>query len=211
MLSIRYSRLGSYIGAVHRRGVATISPLVSSSSSRWARLPLSVRAHSYPVQGRHTRISPRSLLYVCLPIAFVAFYRPPGNPVLVGSGSYSPTQQGIPTHRYAPAQVRTVKQVATGMAVKGTYFPGPSPAHLSPNLQVVCIPCSVSAKVQSYSPPVKSWFRIAISRRSRYVRGAYNMLGARGTDMLHSAPFFPAAWLSRGPSIGPVTYGKASK
>ena len=31
------------------------------------------------------------------------FYRPPGNPVLVGSGSYSPTQQGIPTHRYAPA------------------------------------------------------------------------------------------------------------
>ena len=33
------------------------------------------------------------------------FYRPPGNPVLVGSGSYSPTQQGIPTHRYAPATV----------------------------------------------------------------------------------------------------------
>ena len=34
------------------------------------------------------------------------FYRPPGNPVLVGSGSYSPTQQGIPTHRYGgPAHV----------------------------------------------------------------------------------------------------------
>ena len=35
------------------------------------------------------------------------FYRPPGNPVLVGSGSYSPTQQGIPTHRYGgPAALK---------------------------------------------------------------------------------------------------------
>ena len=34
-------------------------------------------------------------------------YRPPGNPVLVGSGSYSPTQQGIPTHRYGgPAALK---------------------------------------------------------------------------------------------------------
>ena len=36
-----------------------------------------------------------------------ALYRPPGIPVLVGSGSYSPTQQGIPTHRYGgPALLR---------------------------------------------------------------------------------------------------------
>ena len=36
-----------------------------------------------------------------------ALYRPPGIPVLVGSGSYSPTQQGIPTHRYGgPAALK---------------------------------------------------------------------------------------------------------
>ena len=45
------------------------------------------------------------------------FYRPPGNPVLVGSYTFGRVQSGIPTHRYG-------------------------------------------------GPAVKSWFRIAISRRS---------------------------------------------
>ena len=43
------------------------------------------------------------------------------------------------------------------------------------------------------------------------VSGTYT--GSRGgisIPRLETAPFFPAAWLSRGPSIGPVTYGKAS-
>ena len=77
----RHSRLGSYIGAVHRRGVATISPLVSSSSSRWARLPLSVRAHSYPVQGRHTTSGMHSSGSVILADRFLYWTRYRSRPV----------------------------------------------------------------------------------------------------------------------------------
>ena len=32
-------------------------------------------------------------------------YRPPGNPVLVGSGSYEQSWRAIPTHRFGGAQV----------------------------------------------------------------------------------------------------------
>ena len=59
-----------------------------------------------------------------------AFYRPPGNPVLVGSDTFGRYQSGIPTHRYG----------------------GPAACLCSPNLQVgrylqrnerlLSIPCS---------------------------------------------------------------------
>ena len=38
-----------------------------------------------------------------------AFYRPPGNPVLVGSDTFGRYQSGIPTHRYGGPEVLNVQ------------------------------------------------------------------------------------------------------
>ena len=49
-----------------------------------------------------------------------AFYRPPGNPVLVGSDTFGRYQSGIPTHRYGGPAVATHISSLTMPSVKDT-------------------------------------------------------------------------------------------
>ena len=86
------------------------------------------------------------------------FYRPPGNPVLVGSYTFGRVQSGIPTHRYG-------------------------------------------------GPAVKSWFRIAISRRSRVQnRGALvtNSMISRPVTAYTAYTQGRLSWTHGSRYIGPV-------